>query len=347
LVDSSQKIHPRSDLWISANRIVLDRGLWFLGDVAEDYRGRGSLTATVNGYQESVRVRGSANGTDLSLFGLPLGKAHSGIAADANLTQMSWTLRFPSVRSTQGGGQVQGELALSSTRRGGRGVDLESRWRTRRVDFSKLTKQLGRSSSIAQGELTGDLTLNGKSIQSLDDLRGRFGFQLGQTRGASIPGLVGVSQFLGPISLVNQTFDVGEVNGVIGGGAITIDEFWIGSDTALVQADGKVFIRSGRMDLNALIATGDYRDIAADFSQLARRYALRSLLPTSAILDITELLRDRTLVVRVIGTVQDPIVRVQPIDTFREEAARFLLREGQRLIVAGVTAGAASELDMK
>ena len=140
---------------------------------------------------------------------------------------------------------------------------------------------------------------------------------------------------------------MGEVKGLIGRGAITVDEFWLGSDTALVQADGKVYIRSGRMDLNATIATGDYGDVAANFAQLAQQYAFRSLLPASAILDISDLLLDRTLVVRVMGTLQDPIIRVQPVQTFREEAARFLLREGQRLIVAGITAGAVDGLNTK
>ncbi|WP_404304576.1 AsmA family protein [Neorhodopirellula lusitana] len=345
LLDDKNKMHPRADLRVSATRINLARGLWFLGDAADDFQGRASLSATVSGYHDSVRIRGNTDGRELVMYGLPLGNAHSGLAANANVTRQSWDLRFPSVRSSQGGGQVEGELFLASTRRGGRGIDLESRWHTRRVDFVRLTQKLGQSTSVARGEITGDLTLNGKAIESLDDLTGRFRFALGQTRGAAIPGLLGASRFLGPVSLVNQSFDAGEANGVIGGGAVTFDEFWVGSDSALIQADGKVFIRSGRMDLNALIATGDFGDIAANFAQLAQQYALRSLLPTSAILDISELLRDRTLVINVIGTVQDPIVRIQPVQTFREEAARFLLREGQRLILTGVTAGAVDGLD--
>ena len=277
---------------------------------------------------------------ELAFYGLSLGIAHSGIVADADITHGQWNLHFPSVKSSQGGGQVQGELSISSGRRGGSGIDLASRWSTRRVDFARLAKQYGKSNSLAHGNITGDLTIGGKSIQTFDDLSGRFKFRLGQTRGAGIPGLVGISRFLGPVSLVSQTFDVGEAKGLIGQGAVVVDEFWLGSSDALVQADGKVFLRSGRLDMNAMIATGDYRDISVDFAELAQRYALRSLIPTSAILNISELLRDRTLVVRVMGRVNSPIIRIQPVETFREEAARFLLREGSRVIVAGITAGA-------
>ncbi|MEP6169597.1 MAG: AsmA-like C-terminal region-containing protein [Rhodopirellula bahusiensis] len=343
LVDGDGRIHPRFDTRLVASRVDLNRGLWFLGDTADQFLGRASGKATVTGHAESIRVRGNVDGRDLDIYGLPAGNAHSALVATANFQSSKWSVNFPSVRSRVGGGQLEGGLLLSSGRSGG--VDITSHWKTRRMDFVRLTDQLGRSSSLASGEISGAISLRGKSIQSIDDLSGRFDFQLGDTRGAAVPGLLAASRFLGPISLANQSFDVGEAKGIIGQGVVVLDEFWLGSDNALVQADGKVYLRSGRLDLNALIATGDYRDIAANFTQLAQQYALRSLLPASAILSVSELLRDRTLVVAVMGSTQSPIVRLRPVETFREETARFLLREGQRLILTGITAGAVDGID--
>nr|WP_286764427.1 AsmA-like C-terminal region-containing protein [Rhodopirellula sp. UBA1907] len=343
LVDGDRRIHPRFDTRLVASRVDLNRGLWFLGDTADQFLGRASGKATVTGHTESIRVRGNVDGRDLDIYGLPAGNAHSALVATANFQSSKWSVNFPSVRSRVGGGQLEGGLLLSSGRSGG--VDITSHWKTRRMDFVRLTDQLGRSSSLASGEISGEISLRGKSIQSIDDLSGRFDFKLGDTRGAAVPGLLAASRFLGPISLANQSFDVGEATGIIGQGVVVLDEFWLGSDNALVQADGKVYLRSGRLDLNALIATGDYRDIAANFTQLAQQYALRSLLPASAILSVSELLRDRTLVVAVMGSTQSPIVRLRPVETFREETARFLLREGQRLILAGITAGAVDGID--
>jgi hypothetical protein len=343
LVDGDRRIHPRFDTRLVASRVDLNRGLWFLGDTADQFSGRASGKATVTGHTESVRVRGNVDGRDLDIYGFPAGNAHSALVATANFQSSKWSVNFPSVRSRVGGGQLEGGLLLSSGRSGG--VDMTSHWKTRRMDFVRLTDQLGRSSSLASGEISGEISLRGKSIQSIDDLSGRFDFQLGDTRGAAVPGLLAASRFLGPISLANQSFDVGEAKGIIGQGVVVLDEFWLGSDNALVQADGKVYLRSGRLDLNALIATGDYRDIAANFTQLAQQYALRSLLPASAILSVSELLRDRTLVVAVMGSTQSPVVRLRPVETFREETARFLLREGQRLILTGITAGAVDGMD--
>lgn len=344
LFDRHADFHPRADLRANIAQVAIDRGLWFLGDQAKSLSGRTSASMTIAGFGESFRVRGNVDGDELVLFGFPLGDAHSGVRINGNLPRLSWTALFPTIRSSIGGGQLDGELELSSTRRGGSGVDLQSRWRTRRVDFSRLTKQLGSSTAIAQGEITGELSLEGKSVESIDDLSGRFAFEFGETRGAGVPGLMGISRLLGPVSLTSQTFRQGEANGTVGRGAVAIDEFWLSSESVLIRADGKIFIRSGRMDLETLVATGDYQDVAADFARLARQYALRAILPAAAIIDVSDLLCDRTLVVSVRGTTSNPIVRLLPVETFREEAARFLLREGQRVILAGASAGTAESI---
>lgn len=99
------------------------------------------------------------------------------------------------------------------------------------------------------------------------------------------------------------------------------------------------------MDMEALIATGDYRDLSVDLQRIAQQYLLRTLLPGSVILDISDLLRDRTLVVRVFGRLDHPIVRLQTVETFREETARFLIRESGRLILTGAGVGVASGIN--
>jgi len=97
--------------------------------------------------------------------------------------------------------------------------------------------------------------------------------------------------------------------------------------------------------MTALIATGDFADLSTSFAELARRYALQTVLPVSAIMSVSELIRDRALVVRVLGTTGNPIVRPKPVETFQEEAVRFLLREGQRLIIGSVSSGTFDEID--
>ena len=336
--DGGLRFHPRADFQIALSRVRLNRSVWFLSeDDARGLRGYASARATLAGYPESLRLNGSVEGRELRVNSLPIGTAHSGVMARLDGVNLTWNVHLPSIRSNVGGGQLEGEIFAKSSRVGG--IDLQSSWKSQRVDFFRLMSDLGTSTSFAQGEISGSLSLAGKRIRSIDDVAGRFHFRLEDTRGTAVPGLVAASQFLGPISLARQTFDVGEAKGIIGQGVVAIDEFWLGADTALVRADGKVYVRSGRMDLRALIATGDYSDVAANFTKLAQQYAIQSVLPASAILSVSEIFRDRTLVISVMGTTNRPIVRLRPVETFREEAVRFLLREGRRLIIAGIAAG--------
>lgn len=335
----------RTDLTARIDRIDLQNGLFFVPTVSDYIGGKCSGTVRLSGTDYALRVRGNLIGRQFVLADIPLGTAHSGIFVDADVLTNRWKLRLPTITANIGGGSLEGELAVSSSHRSTGGVDLASRWKTRRVDFFRLSDQLGQATSLATGEITGELTLGGKSVRSIDDVAGRFRFRLGETRGGAIPGLVGVSQWLGPVSLATEKFNVGEANGVIGNGVLTMDEFWLGSDAALIRADGRIYLKSKRMDMEALIATGDYRDLSVDLQRIAQQYLLRTLLPGSVILDISDLLRDRTLVVSIRGRIDHPIVRLQTAETFREETARFLIRESGRLLLTGAGVGVASGIN--
>ncbi|MEQ8849309.1 AsmA-like C-terminal region-containing protein [Botrimarina sp.] len=343
LTGARGRLDPRVDLRLSATRIALARGLWFIGEPAESLAGKVSGTASVSGDWTALRARGAMTGTGLAAYGVRVGDGHSAFFANLEPASLRWDVRLPTISSSVVGGQVKGDLSVASGRRGG--FDVASEWDVRRVDFFRLTSDLGQPSPLASGEVSGRLALGGKSVRGVADLAGRYDLELSDTRGAAIPGMVGVSRLLGPVSLATEQFDVGRARGAVRRGVVVVDEFWLGADNALVRADGNVYLTSGRLDLTALVATGDYRDIANNFAQLAQENAIRVLLPASAVLSVTELLRDRTLVVAVTGTVENPVVRPQTIETFREEVARFLLREGQRVILAGAAVGAGDGIE--
>ncbi|TWT74122.1 AsmA-like C-terminal region-containing protein [Allorhodopirellula solitaria] len=333
------ELQLRTDLTARIDRVDVHRGLLFAPAISDRAEGKVSATVRVSGIDQALRVRGNAIGRDLAVSDIPLGTARSGIHLDADIVNRRWKLRLPTITAQVGGGSLDGDVTVASSQRGASGVDLSSQWKARRVDFFRLSDQLGQATSRATGEITGDLSIGGKSVRSVDDIAGRFRFRLGETRGGAVPGLAGAGRWLGPVSLATEQFHVGEARGVIGNGVLTMDEFWLGGDAAVVRADGRIFLRSKRMDMEALIATGDYRDIAFDLQQLAEQYLLRTLLPGSVILDISDLLRDRTLVVRILGRIDHPIVRLQTAKTFREEAARFLIRESSRLILTSAGVG--------
>jgi hypothetical protein len=329
---------------IGLTRVDLRRGLWFLGENAANFAGHVSGRLQLSGTGRRHSLRGSLDGRELMLYGIPVGDGHSGVRGGFSPISDRWGLRFSPFRFSLGMGEIEGTVELASPRSGGGGVDLDSSWDVRRVDVSALAAEFGKTQSYAHGRLSGDLTLGGRSIASADDLRGRFRMTLGETQGAAIPGMRGIERLLGPVSVMTTTFDRGEAAGAIGAGSVRLQRFALASDNVAILANGSVYLRSGRMNLDTLVATGDFSEAGNALRATVRDYALATVVPSAAVLRLVDLLEDRTLVLDVGGTLDNPVVRLKPLETAREQLRRFLTRQGQQLLwqaILGVRAPSA------
>ncbi len=327
-------LRPDARLDVRLVRINVKRGLVWLGESVTD-----PLDGTASGHfavttRGEIAIHGRLDAQAFRVGGVSLGGATTGVSGSVAWDGSNWRLRFRDVRSEVGRGRLVGEATLSHSAGSPNGFDLQSRWRADRVDLVRFARDLGSRSSIASGEVSGRVRLGGRRIVSTKDLSGRFDLKLGDTRGAAIPGLVSASRFLGPLSLANTEFDAGQATGIVQGGVLVLQEFWLRSREALVHADGRIVLANGAMDIEATIATGDFTTFADGYVQTAQQYALRSFLPTTALIDLTRICRDRTIVIDVLGTLSDPRVRLQPLATIREEAGRFLIREIIRIAAA-------------
>lgn len=281
---------------------------------------------------ERIRFRGAIRGRDSSIFSIPARKIHSAINGSISPDRRHWEISLPSVQGELAGGRIAGEAKLSSSSIGSGAFDLSSRWRARSVDFGALLSTFGSSSSVAHGQLSGNVSLGGRTIRDTADLVGRFDARLNATQARAVPGLVKADQFLGLLSLQGLQFDEGGVTGVIGSGAATIDEFWLRSPQIKVWSDGKVYLANRRLDLDVVIATSSFGFGSSQAVALASQLAIQSVLPVTTLLEVNQLLSNRTVHLDFVGPVTDPRVKLKPLETIREEAARFLLRE---LLVVG------------
>ena len=204
---------------------------------------------------------------------------------------------------------------------------MRSNWRMKRVDFAKtLGGADAASSRFGEGRLSGRLALNADSVAGPNDLYGNFDFELDGSSGKSIPGLSDAQNFLGPIGLAGMQFDQGRAKGVVGGGRATLKEFWLRSPQLMVWAEGSVNLASQRLDLEAVISTGDFDTNSSLLSTLGL-LAIDYATPVGILLEINQLLSNRTVFVDVVGPATDPNLRLKPLDTIRENAAQFFLQQ--------------------
>ncbi len=307
--------------------IDASKALMFLSATAAD-RADGKVSGSfsvANG--ERLRIRGAITSRESYFFAVPTGDVNSGLVASVSRDLRRWEVRLPSIHGQLAGGRITGDAKLSSSSLRPGSMDLASHWKARKVDFGELLASVGSSSRIAHGRLTGSLSLGGQGIRSVDDLAGRFDAGLNATQASAVPGLLGADRYLGIITLGGTQFDEGYIQGVIGGGAANINEFWLRADRVRVWADGMVRLVDVRMDLDVVISTGSFGIGNANLLVFMSQLAIQSVLPVATLLEISRLLSNRTIHLDIRGPLSDPRTRIKPVETIREEAARFLLRE--------------------
>ncbi len=296
-------------------------------DLAKQVDGRVSARLVVSGGQrDRIGIRGSMTLSDAETFGLAIDSAHSDISGWVTTRVDRWRFDLPTIAGETGRGQLSGNLLLKSANRPSK-VDLRSNWKLRRVDFAKtLGGAEAASGALGEGRLSGSLALNADSVAGVQDLYGNFDFELDGSRGRSIPGLTEAQNFLGPVGLAGVQFDDGRAKGVIGGGRATLQEFWLRSPQLMVWAEGAITLASLRLDLEAVISTGDFESNSSLISTIGL-LAIDYATPVGILLEINQLLSNRTVFVDVVGPATDPSLRLKPLETIRENAAQFLLQQ--------------------
>ena len=197
------------------------------------------------------------------------------------------------------------------------------------MDFEQLLDVYAGPTTVGRGDVTGTLSLGGRNIQSLNDLKGRFQLNLGGTDATAVPGLSSAGVTTGALSLTGVRFTDGVVKGQIANGAIGIEQLALLSDRAKVTASGRVSLVGGRMDLRGLIETGNFEAQSILLGAVAP-LALNSVVPLGA---VNQALSDRAAVVDLTGTIQDPQLRIVAAETIQANVRRRLISGATRLIL--------------
>jgi translocation and assembly module TamB len=318
----------RGTLQIRLGAINASRGLMFLSPNAENW-GAGILSGRLTLESDrTYRVRGAVVVRDSRVFGIPTGAAHASLVGSAERDLSRWSLSLHSIESAVDQGRLLGTANLRSSSARPGAFDLTSQWTARRLDFGRLLDEAGGSGrSYARGNMNGTLTLNGTGIRSAVDLTGRFNAELAGSQARAFPGLISAQAYLGAFSLAGTRFEEGGVRGTIGAGMARIEDFWLLSSRLQVLARGRIFLASGYMDMDAVIATGNFDLANVAITAIAEQLAVGAALPIAAIIRVNRFLSNRTLFVEVQGLISDPRLRLRPVDTLRQGARRFLVRE--------------------
>lgn len=217
------------------------------------------------------------------------------------------------------GGRVTGQMQVRFTPIAAVDGDLKFT----NLDLSQLVRDVGYSGSVGTGRITGTLTVEGRRVQSLQDLSGQLRATLRQTQALSLPILRQVGPYVAGASGATS-FEQGEIVARLSRGVVLIERFTLSSASVQLFAEGRITL-AGRLDLDVMAATGDLGQNPTLIQWLVDRLPLAAPAPVGLLLTANEYLANRVLYLQVSGTYRSPVVRVRPLPVLRDAAVRFFL----------------------
>ena len=284
-------------------------------------------------FGKTIQVRGTAQATDAKIYRIPISRTHSDMVAVYVPRSNHWSVDFSKLSGEIAHGSLKGRAAFRAANRPGH-FGMDSQFTFDRIDAGELLSQAsGGSNSLARGQVRGNVSMSGKSISGIRDLSGYFAAKLDGSQATAFPGLSEAQRFLGSVPLARIRVEEGATRGQISGGVAQIDEFYLSSPQLKVYAQGGIALVGQRMGMEAVVSTGNF-----GANQAAQQYVQTALLgtltPVGLFLQLNRFLSNRTIYVDIGGTVSRPSVRLRPLETLRDEAARYLISE-----ILGVSCG--------
>ncbi|MFO0850532.1 MAG: AsmA-like C-terminal region-containing protein [Gemmataceae bacterium] len=273
-------------------------GIALRGSIGRELRGTGTLTAG----------RATVEGFPLADLRVPFDwQAVPGGGAEVTFHEGS---------AQSGGGRVtgRGSVRAAQTTR----VDLHFRFLGLSVRSVLGSSSLGGSVS---GRLNGSFDLTGSDVRTVRDLTGQLAANFGGEAGAqTVPVFRALTPYLAPGSFARLTD--GDIRARLANGVFRVNRLTLTGPSLRLFADGNVGL-NGQLDLAVVARTGQI----GPNQQLLRlfRISVPALgpIPLAVLVEVTNYLSNRTVRLRVTGTVDRPAVQVNTAALLAEEAVRY------------------------
>lgn len=311
---------PNSRSWfrIDLQQVEASRLLVPLPAVAAHVKGpvdvnlRGNIGRDWDGSGGATLARGQVYGMDITEWRIPLTFSFSPSQGSGELT-----VRDSHARLAQGRAHFEGTLNW------GNGLRLVGRLLYYQVDMRTLLRHSPGVSSYASGRVSGRIDLAGSEMRSLNDLTARVQAKMEQGQALQMPVLRYITPYLRP-GASSSTFQSGEMKGRLAGGIFRIERATLVGDFLKLLIFGTVNL-AGNLNLEVSAQTGLYCINPARSNAVRSRIPVVGAIPRLLLYEASSLLSAAVVHLRVTGTVQAPVVRVEPLLTFTEDAIRFFL----------------------
>lgn len=219
---------------------------------------------------------------------------------------------------------AQGRLTGDATYDWGAFRRLDGRVTFNQLDLAALTRQATGSSRVGAGRVTGRFDFSSLDPRSLNDLTGNLTASLQETQAFQFPILQSLAPYIAP-GQSSATFTSGDLRARLGGGALQVQRMTVQGRTLQLYAEGRVQLEPGRLDLDVTANPGRIGPPVGLIRRLGLRIPLTGAVPAALLLQATDALSNSLVRLRVMGTVRNPVITIQPLGALGEAAVRFFL----------------------
>lgn len=216
-------------------------------------------------------------------------------------------------------GRIKGSLEATYLR----GLNLKGSGKFVNLQIPELLKGADLAAGWGSGKAKGEFSVEGKNVQSLEDLSGTIQADFSDGRRISSPLLRAISPYLqrGRIT----SFDSGSLRASFAKSVLRVQSLTLSSRLFQIFAQGTVNL-AGRLNLEVFVNT-NFQVADANLLQLfARRIPAIGPIPVGLLVRANEWLQNRVITLSVTGTIEKPVVRVRPMRLLKDEIVRFFLR---------------------
>jgi hypothetical protein len=201
---------------------------------------------------------------------------------------------------------------------------LEGGIRFTAVDLPSLLRNSTEQSQIGPGKVSGRIEFAANDLRSINDVSATIEASLQQTQSLNYPVLQQIAPFLGPGRSSSSGFRNGDLRARLDRGVVRIQRLSLLGSNLQLFVEGNVTLE-GRLGLEVTANTGQVGVNPQFLRFLGLRIPAVGPVPVSLILEASTYLSNRTIHLRVTGTIRSPSVQVEPVSLLSEEAVRFFI----------------------
>ncbi len=286
---------------LNANQLVSAVDLQLGPFIAGDLNCRGTLF-----YQRGIHVKGTATVQDATVVGIPIERVSGAVRAWIDSGGQFRRLTANDLHGSSMGGTLAGEVTITAENR----VAMLANGRLQAGRLEQLSTALGFPRITGSGRFDSSFNFQSANLASLQSLTGNLQMEFRNGDAGSVPILSGLGQFVPLFQFASTDFQNGRMRAWIGQGQFRIRDLVLNGDAFSLLAYGTAALDGSNLNIDAILQTG------GGVQQRLVQSAVEKLLvgvapPISAIQQLNEIVRNRSLFLHVAGRPSRPVIQTR------------------------------------